>query len=368
MTGRPATATRRLLAVLAGALLAAALVAADAQASSIVYVVDGNLWLSTPDGSRQKQLTADGTPQDPYASPSMADDGTIVALKDKLFFRLRPDGTRIGDPVPGLGSTVETSGNLFMPTGPIDPMISPDGRRIAYWFGSMVYHCREWWDCSYEIEDHVTWSHADRFTGWTETGLLTGYREPSWIGNDRLVAFNYGFLLDSVATIDGLDSGGTTHAWFSDSSGQGRQISKGQIARTGDRMAFLAGTERVGSAQERLFLADLPEGAGGRVRAVCVFDKPAPPAERFAGPVWSPDGSGLAWVESDGIHVAEEPPRAARQPAVLGRGGRAGGGTDGRGRAPRNVVRGGASGESPGTAHATMSVSVCAGSSAEVPT
>src|SRR5215210_126533 len=167
MSGSRTAAPRRLLAVLIAVVLAglaAAAGAADAQASSVVYIADGNVWLTTPDGSRLRQLTTDGTEESPYASRSWGDDGTILALKSKHFVRMRPDGSRIGDPVPGLGSTVETSGNLFLPTGPIDPMISPDGRWIAYWFGTMVHHCRQWWDCSYEIRDHITWSHADRFT------------------------------------------------------------------------------------------------------------------------------------------------------------------------------------------------------------
>src|SRR3712207_1753459 len=178
---RPA---RRLAVLLAVAILGGA--AAEAHADSIVFLRDSDVWVMTPDGARQRQLTTDGTPQNRYTSPSMADDGTIVALKNKHFVRMRPDGTRIGDPVPGMGSTVETSGNLFMPTGPLDPMVSPDGRLIAYWFGSWVHHCRQWWDCSYELEDHITWSHADRFTSWQETGRVDVYREPSWIDDGRL--------------------------------------------------------------------------------------------------------------------------------------------------------------------------------------
>jgi hypothetical protein len=289
-------------------LLAAMLFAADARASSIVYVdAGGDLWLTAPDGSRQRQVTADGRPADAYSSPSMADDGTILALKAKHFVRLRPDGTRLGDPLPGLGSTVATSGNLFLPTGPLDPVISPDGRWIAYWFGTMVNHCRTWWDCSYEMHDQITWSHVDRFTDVTESGLVGDYRQPSWTDDGHLVAFNYGLAAETVATLDGPAVAVGVHPWFSDRSGQGRQISKSQVARTRDRMAMLVGSNRVGSAQEEPYLVDLPEGPGGPVRPVCYVNSAAPPARLFGWPTWSPDGSGLAWMESDGIHVADVP-------------------------------------------------------------
>ena len=51
--------------------------AAPAAADSIVFVRDGDVWISTPDGTTERQLTAGGG----WTSPSMADDGTIVALR-----------------------------------------------------------------------------------------------------------------------------------------------------------------------------------------------------------------------------------------------------------------------------------------------
>ena len=66
------------------ALLAVFLVAAPpAAADSILLVRDGNVWISTPDGSTERPLTAGGD----FSSPSMADDGTIVALRGRSFVR-----------------------------------------------------------------------------------------------------------------------------------------------------------------------------------------------------------------------------------------------------------------------------------------
>ena len=70
------------LAALVALILLAA--PASAAASSIVLVRDGNLWLSMPDGGFERPLTLSGG----YSSPSMDDDGTIVALKGGSFVRL----------------------------------------------------------------------------------------------------------------------------------------------------------------------------------------------------------------------------------------------------------------------------------------
>jgi len=57
------------------------------------------VWISTPDGSTERPLTAGGG----FSSPSMADDGTIVALRGRSFVRLRPDGAAIGMPLRASG-------------------------------------------------------------------------------------------------------------------------------------------------------------------------------------------------------------------------------------------------------------------------
>ncbi|MGZ8634512.1 MAG: hypothetical protein ACXWZZ_11765, partial [Solirubrobacteraceae bacterium] len=69
------------LVVAAAAVVA---LAATASADSIVYVKDGNVWLTSPDAARQYQVTFDGG----YSSPSQADDGTIVALRARQFVRM----------------------------------------------------------------------------------------------------------------------------------------------------------------------------------------------------------------------------------------------------------------------------------------
>ena len=65
----------RLLCALGVTALAAGAAAGPAAADSIVYVRDGNLHLTSPDGSRGYQVTYDGG----YSSPSQADDAAQPA-------------------------------------------------------------------------------------------------------------------------------------------------------------------------------------------------------------------------------------------------------------------------------------------------
>src|SRR4029079_7696366 len=63
-----------LMTLAAVALAAAASGASTARADSIVYVKSNAIWTSSPDGKRQVKLAAGRR----FASPSQADDGTIV--------------------------------------------------------------------------------------------------------------------------------------------------------------------------------------------------------------------------------------------------------------------------------------------------
>ena len=136
---------------------------ATASASSIAYIKEGNVWLISPDGSTDRQVTTDGS----YAWPSQADDGTILAKHGDVFVRLRPDGTRIGDPVPAIGSDSNHSGNLTVMAGPADPRISPDGTRFAYWLSARAIGTCPPFDpnnCSFSDTDYTFVSRVDRFT------------------------------------------------------------------------------------------------------------------------------------------------------------------------------------------------------------
>jgi hypothetical protein len=113
---------RRALILLSAAAAICLIAAATASASSIVYVKQGNIWLSSPDGSIQRQVTIDGG----YSSPSQADDGNIVALHNGLFVHLDRHGDLLNPPVDGLSGV--SGGTVSF--GPQDARVSPDDWRL----------------------------------------------------------------------------------------------------------------------------------------------------------------------------------------------------------------------------------------------
>ena len=115
-------------AALGAALLGLACGAPAAFADSIAYVnkTDGNVYLSTPDGSRQYQVTNTGG----YSDVSQADDGTMIALKGVRLHKLARDGQVLADFDTPVSDTRPAPSKTFY--GPFDPAISPDGTKVAY--------------------------------------------------------------------------------------------------------------------------------------------------------------------------------------------------------------------------------------------
>ncbi|HET9101995.1 MAG TPA: PASTA domain-containing protein [Solirubrobacteraceae bacterium] len=74
--------------------------ATSADASSIFFIRDGNIWAAAPDGSRAVAVTTDGTPSSPYDFVASAKTAPVLAFhrggnSGSQFGSLKPDGTGI---------------------------------------------------------------------------------------------------------------------------------------------------------------------------------------------------------------------------------------------------------------------------------
>ena len=123
---------------------------------SLIYVKNGNVWVSTPDGATKRQITADGgvptgdgTGDSAYRAPSESDDGLVVAVRNQEFNKgqsseytqgflwemdLRGNVVRKFKP-PQFDYIAGGSCNpavLELPLGIVNAVISPNGQYIAY--------------------------------------------------------------------------------------------------------------------------------------------------------------------------------------------------------------------------------------------
>jgi hypothetical protein len=218
------------------ALLVVFLVAASpAAADSILFVRDGNVWISTPDGSTERPLTAGGG----FSSPSMADDGTIVALRGRSFVRLRPDGAAIGMPLEAIG------GGWVVASGPYDARVSPDGLKVAYWFTGRRRFCLPPQPaCSLQDTDVSAYAIANRVTDPLELGVVRERRQPSWYGAGRALVFRHGTGTGETVSVNRGGRGeADDQGWFS--YDDGTPLEQGQLDHGGTRLGAVAGGNQI---------------------------------------------------------------------------------------------------------------------------
>jgi WD40 repeat protein len=301
----PRISARPVLATLAAMLVVACLGAA-AQASSIVYVKDNAVWVTSPDGKHQVKLASGRK----FASPSQADDGTIVALgDDNHLYRFSHSGRPIGKPVAtwlGLGG-----GSGF--SGPYRTRVSPDGKKVAF----TVLHVQGLDQVSgnSEVEGITSYSYVDRYTPPGVLGLVKGWDNPAWIDSSHTVAFNPGAdaFPDGVnvayhelghANPNAVDDMHHAYTWFDDPSAS--YMVFGDITRKGDKLAVgedgFAATRTI-----RLYsVATRPPYKDDAPVYRCRLANP--PGDGYESVSWSPDGQSLAYQAGGSIytvHVGE---------------------------------------------------------------
>jgi hypothetical protein len=287
------------LAVATAALATAVAAAPAAHADSISYIKDGDVHLTTPDGSRDHQVTTGGG----YTYASQADDGRILALHGKRLRLLDQWGTVKADFSPVADGT---AGTITL-SGPFDPVISPDGSRVAYGFYVQYTHgdpnCGLPGGC---WEGHLYagtgYSPATGPADWSDPAFTPnyGWTDPAWIDGTRTLLSGPSSAYLSQTGVDTLgDDKHEAAEWFSDHADGVQNLFDGELNRQGTGVAYVANS------------------AGDALRIYHVGGAPAkdnPPTgclsapsrgSAWESPSWSPDGRRLAASDRSGLYVVD---------------------------------------------------------------
>jgi hypothetical protein len=285
---------RRIAALLAACCLFVLGATGTAAADSLVFIKDANVWLANPDGTGQYQVTLDGTAENPYQSPSQADDGTIVAARKQPnggpLYRLRQNGELINE-IP-VGALI---------AGPFSPHVSPDGGTVAY---EQVFSRNV--NGYFETSSDVRFTRTDGSTpnGIGEVGRGAG--APSWIDS------GHAFVgINAIATT--VVPGQAPVQWWSDYDHQpayfsfGESVEDGEVAPNGN-VAVVRG-----ELDDNTIQLYRSTGFTSVPTPTCTLSEPAPgPAgKKFADPTFSPSGDAIAWQEGNGVWVTALPANCA---------------------------------------------------------
>lgn len=251
-------------------LLAGLALPATAQADSISYIKDGDVWIAAPDGSNQTRITTLGT----YKAASQGEDGTLVAVSGSRIHRIdRTTGAVLNQINTPLGP------GWF---GPWEPAVSPDGTKVAY-----------------EIRDFngypaVAYSNTDGSI--VSRPLHTGWTWPSWIDNEWLVHSEKPNALSKdtiVRKVGSPNNEGT--AWFT------------HPGRTPLADVDIKGNLFAGITDDALLTVFRFTGDPGTGEVEGCFQYEDPSGGKFTGPSFSPDARSLLWGEGDGIWRGDMP-------------------------------------------------------------
>ena len=275
---------------------------ASAQASSIVYIKKGDVWLANANGKRQRAITRNGTPANPYRSPAYSNSGVITAVRGRRevhFFNRR-------------GKRIRRARDLTGgPTPPYDPVIvdhaiSPNGKRLAttLWITTRLATPKPGEPTGTDYSTTVWYTNAK--SGKLLPGTTDGGQSVTWVTNGLPVVFApYVYHSADAWTVDLANPNSPTQ-WFQDRAtvdvldpSDGEPLDDGEVSRARDKIAVVRGPNTTASSGLTMIRVYAVASLTERPTERC--DLRAAPNSRIESPSWSPDGKRLAWSEADGI-------------------------------------------------------------------
>ena len=281
-------AAGRLLRAAAAVCAAAALAPAAASATSLVYVEDGDVVVSSLDGSAKTALTTDGEGDQRYVTPQRADDGTIVAARMSAgvgvvsLVHWGADGSRLAVnllPRPG----------LLLPVLPIGMSFDRSGRHVAYGWSYTDSDNQARWGVRVVPPDVYSAIPQGGDAAMESVGAATFW------GRRLVVSDRVRIMVQRDEELAPY----TFHweEWLAPSGGI--RFTRAVAAPDGKAFA-LELTDADG--QRRIAFGSGTPGVPGAVMH-CFLEQSGPAADLS----WSPDGQSIAWHDGGGVKVAGAP-------------------------------------------------------------
>jgi hypothetical protein len=298
--------------------------AGGAEASSIVFIKRGDVWLANSNGQGQRAITKNGTPRNAYRSPAYSNSGVITAVRgrrDLYFFNRRGKQVR---------RKRNISGGSLAPYDPviIDHSISPNGRWLAstLWITTRDETPRPGEPTGTDYGTTV-WYTRTATGRLLESGTTDSGQSVSWITSGRPMVFAPNVFIAPDVFIVNLANPNSPSGWFQDNPvldplNDGQPLDDGELTRAQDKLAVVRGPNTTASSAPTMIRVYAVSNLSQRPVERC--DLRSAPNSRIESPSWSPDGKRLAWSEAGGIWVT----------AIAG-------GTGDCGAAPKRLIAGG---------------------------
>ena len=285
----------RLTAALAATLVLSVLAAVPAGASSVAYIDNNNVVLSSPDGSKKFSLTTNGTADARWSSPSQGPDGKTVAVlgasgtSSKVLYLFDAKGKQV------TANVMPVYSGATIPVYPIGLDMDWNSQAVAYGYSYCTFACNSvvqgYW---------LTFSDNQGLYPSDPQGQSDAHL-PTFFGK-RVISSDSGGSLFIQPDVPEAPFTSSYESWLSSDSlslpraavaQTGRQVGIEWRDRNSDASGILVGQHQGTLPSTVDQLCDLPVvGESGNVS-------------------FSPDGQFVAWGDAEGVKVAGAPNLAA---------------------------------------------------------